>query len=45
MAGLAALFWYVIKRRWPSLTLLAWALTAEITIFLVDEPRGRSPSS
>jgi undecaprenyl-diphosphatase len=34
VAGLAAL-WYVFKRRWPSLTLLAWALTAEITIFLV----------
>jgi undecaprenyl-diphosphatase len=34
VAGLAA-FWYVHKRRWPSLTLLAWALTAELTIFLV----------
>ncbi len=33
IAGLAAV-WFVIKRRWPSLTLLAWALTAEITIFL-----------
>jgi membrane-associated phospholipid phosphatase len=35
VAGLAAL-WFVIRRRWPSLTLLAWALTAEITIFLVS---------
>jgi len=35
VAGLAAV-WYVIRRRWPSLTLLAWALTAELTIFLVS---------
>ena len=34
VAGLAA-FWYVLRRRWPSLVLMAWALTAELTIFLV----------
>ncbi len=33
VAGLAAL-WFVITRRWPSLTLLGWALAAELTIFL-----------
>ncbi len=34
VAGLAA-FWFVTTRRWPSLVLLSWALTAELTIFLV----------
>lgn len=34
VAGLAA-FWFVTTRRWPSLVMLSWALTAELTIFLV----------
>lgn len=34
VAGIAA-FWFVATRRWPSLALLTWALTAELTIFLV----------
>ena len=33
VAGLAALF-FVARRRWPSLVLMGWALTAELTIFL-----------
>lgn len=33
VAGLAALL-FVARRRWPSLVLVVWALTAELTIFL-----------
>ena len=33
VAGLAAVF-FVARRRWPSLVLMGWALTAELTVFL-----------
>jgi len=41
VAGLAA-FWFIVSRRWPSLAMLAWALAAELSIFLVtNEVVGR----
>jgi undecaprenyl-diphosphatase len=33
VAGLAAVF-FLARRRWPSLLLMGWALTAELSIFL-----------
>ncbi|RPI09454.1 MAG: hypothetical protein EHM63_04705, partial [Actinobacteria bacterium] len=33
VAGLVAVY-FLARRRWPSLVLMAWALTAELTIFL-----------